>query len=231
MEENSVLLHSRLLSQSYIAVGFPIGILAVPGQKDPLNQGDPLFWIRYGDKFHGITPLAMLIWLRSMNLSTGKELCEYLVSKVPELPELPKLCASLIDDLLDEGLIIPYNPEKLSAKVWSCRVIAQGLGLGVNPENPKEFLVGHFDGQPVAGLDFASYILWLYFDGLRTLKQAVQDAAVFLQAEESALSDHAASLLPVLLKTHSVFLDLALKAAAPTKKPPKKFDYPFLVQP
>ncbi len=229
MEENSTMPHSRLLAQTYIAVGFPIGMLAAPGQEDPLNQGEPLFWVRYGDKFHGITPLAMLIWLRAMNLATGEEIYEYLASK--NLLELPELLANLINDLLAEGLIISYNPGQLSGKILSLRVIAQGLGLGINPENPKEFLISHFDGRPVAGLDFASYILWMYFDGLRTLQQAIQDAAVFLQVEQTVLTDHAASLLPVLLKTHSVFVDLALKTAAPTKKPPKKFDYPFLVQP
>ncbi len=229
MENNSDMPYSQLLSQTYIAVGFPIGMLAAPGQEDPLNQGDPLFWIRYGDKFHGITPLAMLVWLRAMNLATGEEIYEYLLSK--KVLEFPELLVNLINDLLAEGLILPYNPGQLSAKILSLRVVAQGLGLGVNSETPKEFLISHFDGRPVAGLDFASYILWMYFDGLRTLQQAIQDAAVFLQIEQTSLIDHAASLLPVLLKTHSVFLDLALKAAAPTKKPPKKFNYPFLVQP
>ena len=227
MEENSAMPNGQLLAQTYIAVGFPIGLLAAPGQEDPLNQGDPLFWIRYGDKFHGITPLAMLVWLRAMNLATGEEIYEYMLSK--KVLDLPELLVNLINDLLAEGLILPYNPGQLSAKILSLRVIAQGLGLGINSESPKEFLISHFDGRPVAGLDFASYILWMYFDGWRTIQQAIQDAAVFLQVEQSALTDHAASLLPVLLKTHSVFLDLSLKAAAPTKKPPKKFDYPFLV--
>ena len=58
MKENSAVPHSQLLAQTYIAIGLPIGMLAAPGQEDPLNQGDPLFWIRYGDKFHGITPLV-----------------------------------------------------------------------------------------------------------------------------------------------------------------------------
>jgi hypothetical protein len=229
MKENSAVPHSQLLAQTYIAIGLPIGMLAAPGQEDPLNQGDPLFWIRYGDKFHGITPLAMLVWLRAMNLATGQEIYEYMLSN--NVLEQPDLLAGLINDLLDAGLIIPYIPGQLSGKILSLRVIAQGLGLGINTENPKEFLISHFDGQPVAGLDFASYILWMYFDGLRTFQQAIQDAAVFLQVEQSVLTDHAASLLPVLIKTHSVFLDLALKTAVPSKKPPKKFDYPFLIQP
>jgi len=226
MNEELTLTNDQLLTQTFLAVGFPIGLLAAANDVDPLNHGDPLFWIRFGDKFHGVMPLSMLIWLRATTPASGEEIYQYLLEN--KFIESPDTLLFQLNELLDEGLIVSFNQTKLSTKIMSLRVIAQGLGLGINPDNSQEFLIGHFDGRPVAGLDFVSYILWMYFDGLRTLQQAIKDAGTFLQVEQGALIGHVSSLLVVLLKTRSVYLDISPKPSTQNKKAAiKKFNYPF----
>jgi len=199
----------QLDKQIFISVGFSVGIISGPNDTDPFNPVERLYWIRCGDKFHGVPWPAMDIWLRATVPASGEQIKKHLFEN--RSIESSDIWIKHLTELLEGKLILPFEPSKLSSEFLSLKVIAQGFGLGVNLEDPREYLIAHIDGSPVVGLDFAAYILWMYFDGVRTLKQAIKDAAVFLRIAENTLSERVPSLLEVLLLTRTVYLDISAK--------------------
>jgi hypothetical protein len=199
----------QLNKQIFISVGFSVGIISGPNDTDPFNPNERLYWIRCGDKFHGIPWPAVDIWLRATVPASGAEIKKHLFEN--KSIESPDIWIKHLTELLEGKLIIPFEQNKLSSELLSLKIIALGVGLGVNLEDPREYLIAHIDGSPVAGLDFVAYILWMYFDGVRTLKQAIKDAAIFLQISEHTLTERVPSLLEVLLITRTAYLDIPTK--------------------
>jgi len=195
--------NENLMQQTYLSIGFPLGILLNENGSDALTGKEPAYWVRRGGSFVTLYGAESQAWTLCLSPTRGTDIEEFLLKQ--GIVNSPEDCEGTVLYLLREELLTPFD-EKSVGSILDLLVFSQGTGFGSTSKDPLHYEIGGTDGKPMACLDLRSYILWTHCDG-RTLREAIQATIECLQTDEHVLMNNLFTWLRSFIIARVVYFD------------------------
>ncbi len=188
----------------YLAIGTPLGPLAIHDDDTPLAN-----FIRADSTGHymSMPSEAYNVWLSALDGIAPDEF-EFILLKESGEDDY----AENLKWLIDTRLIVLWDPEATDFSDYpNIRVVPCSGGLGEDPDEPGVYtIVPRHESTAVLRVDFLTYVLWTYCNGLKSLSDACQ-ATVDDLGDRFSLDQvrrQAVTLVPGLLSQQLAFLEL-----------------------
>jgi hypothetical protein len=189
----------------YLAIGTPLGPLIINEDDTSLTN-----FIRVDNNggYMRLPSEPYRVWLSALDGIAPEEFESILLKESGEDD-----CAENLKWLIDTHLIVLWDPEATDFSDYpNIRVVPCGGGLGEDPNEPGIYtIVPRHESTAVLRVDFPTYVLWNYCNGLKSLSDACQ-ATVDDLGDLFSLDQvrrRAVMLVPGLLSQQLAFLELA----------------------
>lgn len=195
----------------------PVGLVMGPefGADGPADR-DPEYWeVHLGAVSQELTTTEFSVWAAAFadppmhaELAFGRQqLVQQLAQEEEGLVGAIADAGPVVDDLLDRGLLLEFDPVdgSLDAPFGRLRLLPQGRGLGIAPDEPQRYRIAFADVELVQ-VDAVVYRLWSYSMRYSSLWAACADMAT-QDASAQELARRLAGALPALVSAGAAFLD------------------------
>jgi hypothetical protein len=190
--------------KTFLAVGFPIGMILNNDGSDMFTGKEPVYWVRFGGRLKALDRPGTHVWLQCMAPKKGAEVEKFLLDN--GIVETMEDCASEMLDLLKNKLIVPFDEGSFDS-LFDLYVYSQGTGLGNDLEDPSHYSIGELDGKLSASVDFIGFIFWTLCDGSRTLREIIHATSQTLNIDESVFSNQLYSWLMCFAMARVIYFD------------------------
>lgn len=184
----------------YLALGIPQGIVWVDGPGE-----ETLGNIRCGGRTVQFPLDAFRYWIRALD-GVDVSTLRAVAAKQHDLDDFADNLAFMVES----KLLLPWSSTTQDIELFQdLRIIPTGIGMGNSPEEPHKFVIcSRNDGQPLLRIDFVSYAIWSFCDGVSSLEQACQSTAKHLQVTLESVHELALTLIPALMRSGIALLDV-----------------------
>jgi hypothetical protein len=178
----------------YLAIGQPLGVM--PGGAE--------CGIRVGGTFFHLPLEGYELWHLALGGSTAADLVATAREQGADRD---------LDDNLrffrHHMLLVAWHPSNSRALASRLRLRPTAMGGGLDGADPARFVLLSRAGTPACRVDFLSYVLWSYCDGVNSLEEAAQAAAAHCQVPLDVMLERADRLVPLLMRHGLALLDVA----------------------
>jgi hypothetical protein len=177
----------------YLAVGQPLGVM--PGGAE--------CGIRVGGTFFHLPLEGYELWHLALG---GRTAADFVAAAREQGADRD------LDDNLRffrrHMLLVAWHPNA-RALASQLRLLPTAMGGGLDGADPARFVLLSRTRTPACRVDFLSYVLWSYCDGVNSLEEAARAAAAHCQVPLDVMLERADRLVPLLMRHGLTLLDVA----------------------